>query len=195
MPMTFWIISGFVCLFSTLFLAIMDRKIGAVVSGIFTIISFVMTINQQIPDNSLPYKGHHYFIYSGDADNWRDAQSNCNSRKGYLAVIDDEKENEKLFDYMVKMGYDQAFFGLAKNDNGEWEYMYNEKHKSDYENWGWNSANEKQPNNKNSQEKYAQLDVNMKDGHWNNAKFGQPTYNPKGKKYKNDRAYICEWDF
>ena len=146
-----------------------------------------------IPENALSYKGHHYYIYNDVKSNWETAASNCRDRGGYMAVINDEEENETLYKYMTAMGYDQAFFGLIySNTNDDWVYLDGDT--SDFRDWGYNSEGVAEPNNAEGWEYHVELDANMQDGHWNDAKFGTKTYTPDGDAYKNLYAYICEWD-
>ena len=114
------------------------------------------------PDGTLSYNDHHYYIYNDDAGNWSEALEKCKERGGYLAVINDEEENEALFDYMVNNGFDGK--GVAE------------------------------PNNADSGEQYAELDIHMNGGHWNDGEFGRQTYTPEGDEYRNKYAYICEWE-
>ena len=146
-----------------------------------------------IPENALSYNGHHYYIYNDVKSNWETAASNCRDRGGYMAVINDEEENETIYKYMTAMGYDQAFFGLIySNTNDDWVYLNGGT--SDYRDWGYNSEGVAEPNNAEGWEYHIEFDVNMNDGHWNDAKFGTKTYTPDGDAYKNLYAYICEWD-
>ena len=146
-----------------------------------------------IPDKALSYKGHHYFVYNDVKTNWNDAAENCKERGGYMAVINDSAENEKVYKYMVSMGYEQAFFGLIYNTaTDDWGYLYGDK--SDFRDWGVNSAGVQEPNDDGGKENHTQFDVNMSDGHWNDAKFGARVYTPEGVSYKNRYTYICEWD-
>ena len=146
-----------------------------------------------IPENALSYNGHHYYIYNDVKSNWETAASNCRDRGGYMAVINDEEENETIYKYMTAMGYDQAFFGLIySNTNDDWVYLNGGT--SDYRDWGYNSEGVAEPNNAEGWEYHVEFDVNMNDGHWNDAKFGTKTYTPDGNAYKNLYAYICEWD-
>ena len=146
-----------------------------------------------IPENALSYKGHHYYIYNDVKSNWETAASNCRDRGGYMAVINDEEENETLYKYMTAMGYDQAFFGLIySNTNDDWVYLDGDN--SDFRDWGYNSEGVAEPNNAEGWEYHVEFDVNMQDGHWNDAKFGTKTYTPDGDAYKNLYTYICEWD-
>ncbi|MCR5811128.1 MAG: TIR domain-containing protein [Lachnospiraceae bacterium] len=146
-----------------------------------------------IPENALSYRGHHYYIYNDVKTSWETAASNCRDRGGYMAVINDEEENETLYKYMTAMGYDQAFFGLIfSNTNDDWVYLDGDT--SDFRDWGYNSEGVEEPNNAEGWEYHVEFDANMHDGHWNDAKFGTKTYTPDGDAYKNLYTYICEWD-
>ena len=146
-----------------------------------------------IPENALSYRGHHYYIYNDVKSNWETAASNCRDRGGYMAVVNDEEENETLYKYMTAMGYDQAFFGLIySNTNDDWVYLDGDT--SDFRDWGYNSEGVAEPNNAEGWEYHVEFDVNMYDGHWNDAKFGTNTYTPDGDAYKNLYTYICEWN-
>ena len=146
-----------------------------------------------IPESAIRYKGHHYYIYNDIDTNWDEAASNCRDRGGYLAVINDEEENETVYKYMIAMGYEQVFFGLTFSP-GKDDWVYLDGDTSDYRDWGYNSEGVKEPNNAEGWEYHAQFDANMQDGHWNDAKYGANTYTPQGKPYKDLYAYICEWD-
>ena len=146
------------------------------------------------PGGTLSYKDHHYYIYEDVDGSWDDAMSACISRGGYLAVINDSEENEALFEYMLGQGFEQAYFGITdEEEEGNWKYVRGDD--STYTNWGTNSAGIMEPNNADGRESHAMLDVNMHNGHWNDAQFGRKIYTPDGEPYKNRRAYICEWGF
>lgn len=191
---------GVICPIFCLVYAVLQKQPISAILGVFIIvITFDMTylmINNpnQLPYDALYYNGHHYYIYSDSATSWRDAMNKCNDRGGYLAVINDEQENEELFAYMKKIGYDQAYFGLAKTVNGDWDYLYNSKETSGYRNWGFNSKGEKEPNDSGG-EHHVELDIYMYDGHWNDAEFGRQIRTPSGVEYKDTNAYICEWNY
>ena len=145
------------------------------------------------PPESLSYGGHHYYIYNDVETSWEDALDKCLERGGYLAVINDADENEEIYRYMLNMGYDQAFFGLIQGDDEEsWEYLQGDS--SSFRDWGINSKGVLEPNGSDGKEPHAELDINMRDGYWNDAGFGRQTYTPEGKKYNNIHAYICEWE-
>ena len=147
------------------------------------------------PYDSLEFQGHHYYIFPGSEKSWKEAVANCNDHGGYMAVIDNAEENEALYNYMIARGFDQAFFGLTRTPDGSWDYLSYSNNSSEFRDWGYNSRGEPEPNNADNGEKYAELDVNMSNGHWNDAEFGGDTHTPDGDKYKDTSAYICEWDF
>ena len=148
--------------------------------------------NYEIPDDALSYNGHHYYIYS-DMPTFDEAAEMCKELGGYLAVVDDADENEAIFNYMVKMGYDEAFFGLIfDQEKEEWVYVTGEK--PEFLDWGVNSAGVAEPNNSGGVEFQTEFDVHMHDGHWNDAAFGAQVLTPNGAKYKDQYTYICEWD-
>ena len=118
----------------------------------------------------------------------------CLERGGYLAVINDSEENEALYSYMIKRGFDQAYFGIT-DEGHEGDWRYTEGDASSFTDWGTNNVGTREPNDADGGESHAMLDVNMHDGHWNDAQFGRKIYTPDGEPYKDRRAYICEWDF
>ena len=109
----------------------------------------------------------------------------------YLAVINDSEENEVLYQYMLSIGREEAFFGLGLYD-GVWKYIAGDT--SDFRDWGYNMENEAEPNNSGNNELHAELDIHMHDGHWNDTTFGKKVYTPDARPYKDRYAYICEWD-
>ena len=148
----------------------------------------------EFPAGTLSYNGHHFFIYDDNCSNWQEAMERCESRGGYLAVINNDEENEALFSYMVDSGYDAAFFGLTdKEKEGSWRYTKGDD--SSYTDWGSNSEGTEEPNNADGGENYAALDSHMVDGHWNDAELGRQIYTPDGDEYEYIAAYICEWDY
>ena len=146
------------------------------------------------PEGSLYFGGHHYYIYDDVDTTWTAAMDKCKERGGYLAVVNDAEENEALYQYMVEMGFGQAFFGLTDSfDEGDWIYIYGDD--SDFRDWGTNVEGRVEPNNADGEENYAEFDIHMHDGHWNDAQFGRNAYTPSGELYENMHAYICEWDY
>ena len=144
-----------------------------------------------IPSDAAAYGDHHYYIYSGEKCTWDEALSQCLDQGGYLAVINDPDENEFLYQYMVDGGHEQAFFGLSMQD-GDWEYIAGDT--SDFRDWGYNSKEQKQPNNADEGFTQVSLDTNMHDGYWSDSAFGKQTYTSSGRRYGDIYTYICEWD-
>ena len=149
--------------------------------------------DHNIPVDAISYNGHHYYFYNDVETNLTEAMDRCRDRGGYLAVINDREENNMLFEKMVDLGYEAAFFGLTDSvEEGVWGYLGADT--SDFRDWGRNSKGVQEPNDADYGEDHAMLDVHMLDGHWNDAQFGKMTVTPEGKKYGNTHVYICEWD-
>ena len=148
-------------------------------------------LSHDYPEDALSYGGHHYYIYEDTKESWEDALAKCTERGGYLAVINDSEENEVLYQYMLSIGREEAFFGLGLYD-GVWKYIAGDT--SDFRDWGYNMENEAEPNNSGNNELHAELDIHMHDGHWNDTTFGKKVYTPDARPYKDRYAYICEWD-
>ncbi|MDO5134085.1 MAG: protein kinase [Eubacteriales bacterium] len=145
-----------------------------------------------IPGDALTYNGHSYYIYDDVETSLEDAQQKCIERGGYLAVINDERENEVLFQYMKDRGFETAFFGLTYED-GSWVYLYGDT--SDFRDWGVNLRGVGQPNNVDKGDVDVMLDVFMENGYWNDVLYGRTdAYVANGRKYYNLHNYICEWN-
>lgn len=151
-------------------------------------------IVSKAPDYAMAYNGHHYYIYDDGEISFSEAAQKCEDLGGHLAKIDDEDENEELYFYMLDMGFAEAFFGLVYEE-GTGKWINYDGSEAVYYDWGTNSAGIKEPNNSGGEEYNVQLDANMSDGHWNDAKFGAKVYTPEGDSYKDRYTYICEWDY
>ena len=139
-------------------------------------------IDANIPLKAVTFEGHSYWIFDNGCETWNDAQKFCESRGGYLAVINSPEENDFLYEYMLDAGYDEVFFGFTDQDNeGEWVWVSGKS--SDYTDWGINAENSVEPNSSNDHEDYAHMNSSMHDGHWNDKMYGQKT-----------TCYFCEWD-
>ena len=141
--------------------------------------------NLDIQDGAVTFEKHSYYIFEGNCDSWGDAEKYCESRGGYLAVINNEKEDDFLFEYMCSTGRRAAYFGLSDLENkGDWKWVGNRK--SSYTNWGVNDDGQKEPNKASVDERYAEYDAYLQQGGgtWNDCGFGRDT-----------KAYICEWDY
>lgn len=149
---------------------------------------------RRAPDYAMEYRGHHYYIFDNKEISFSKAAEKCEASGGHLAKIDDEDENEALYSYMLEMRYEEAFFGLIYEERtGEW--INYDGSEAVFFDWGTNSAGIEEPNNSGGNEYNVQLDINMRGGHWNDAKFGAKVYTPEGEPYKDRYTYICEWDY
>lgn len=141
-------------------------------------------------DELQTYNGHSYYVFSGVCDTWEEAQKYCEKRGGYLAVINDEKENSAVFEIMKELGFDSAYFGYTdKGKEGNWKWVSNDSSK--YVNW--NKVEDEdgyvEPNNGKgyTNENNAMFYFKYPDGTWNDGDFGFMTEG-------GDKAFICEWN-
>lgn len=142
----------------------------------------LVTINANIPRNADVFQGHSYYIYDDGCETWNDAKENCESRGGYLAVINSKEENDYLFDYMITENKDEVFFGFTdQGHEGTWTWIPGKE--SNFTDWGVNSEGSQEPNADSEYENYAHMNSAMHDGHWNDKRFGKVT-----------SWYFCEWD-
>lgn len=58
-------------------------------------------------------------VYSGQEVWWTTADLRCKAAGGYLAIIDNADENERLRSLLAKRGVDRAWFGLLDKDDGD----------------------------------------------------------------------------
>lgn len=136
--------------------------------------------NAEIPDDAIEYNGHYYYFYSNICDTWEKAEEYCRLKGGYLSIIDDDEENNALYDAMKDLGYESAYFGLSDTEKeGKWKCV--DGTIAEYTNW-----DEDEPNNERGIEDYAMFFYGVKAYKWNDGDFGHGT--PGG------RVFICEWD-
>lgn len=139
-------------------------------------------LGMKIPSDALIIKGHSYYLYDNDCKDWDDVLNFCESKGGYPVVINDSEENELLFEYMRSMNRNASLIGYTDRDTeGIWRWPDGKD--SDFTDWGTNNEGELEPNSDSPDEDYAQLDINMHDGHWNDCAFAWDT-----------ASFICEWD-
>ena len=133
------------------------------------------------------YNGHSYYVFSDVCDTWEDAKRFCENRGGYLAVINDQKENDALYKLMMDFGYESAYFGYTdKEEENLWKWVSNDN--SSYENFNKvEEIGDIEPNGDTS-ENYAMFYFKYNDGSWNDGDFGVFTEN-------SGKAFICEWDY
>ena len=144
-----------------------------------------------MPELYYTYNGHTYGFYDAERyklNSYDDVAGFCRSQDGYLAVINDQGENNFLFDIVQSNYHDTAFFGYTDEaDEGSWEW---EKGNSNFDNWTVYGQN--QPDNGSGyggDEDYAEFNyerdtMSPNDGTWNDAPFRD-----------NTNTFICEWDY
>lgn len=141
------------------------------------------------PANYYVHNGHTYGFYNAAAlglNTYRKVVDFCQSQGGYLAVINDEEENDFLFDLVSKNFINTAFFGYSDEQReGIWEWAEGD---SDFHNW--TVYGQSQPDDGNGRgEDYAEFNYergtsSANDGTWNDAQFRKDT-----------DTFICEWDY
>ena len=138
-------------------------------------VTFVYTPVETAPEMDIPsydtllYNGHTYYAYeTAEINSFRQAQEYCESRGGYLAVIDDDAENTALYDYVMHdLGLEDAYFGLTdEKTEGQWEWVDGSPYW--YDNWL-----EGQPDNANDGEDYALFFYKDTPYTWNDGDFGK----------------------
>lgn len=148
---------------------------------------------EDVPEQYFYYNGHTYAFYDSDhygLTTYTAARDFCKKQGGYLAVINNESENQSLFDFLRNNYTRTAMFGYTdESSEGRWVWSDGS---SSYENWTDNEY-QQQPNNtthEGSDEDYAEFNYDLEnvpytpnDGTWNDAPFGYYT-----------TLFICEWD-
>lgn len=135
--------------------------------------------NKIIPNDAFRYNGSYYYVFSKKVNSWEEAERYCESLGGHLAIIDDDYENETVYNYMIRAGYQSAYIGLTDaGHEGQWYWV--DGRRVAYTNW---SAGE--PNNAGGTENYGMYYWKFKYT-WNDGDF-------RGIAYGDD-TFICEWD-
>ncbi|MDO5134210.1 MAG: lectin-like protein, partial [Eubacteriales bacterium] len=126
--------------------------------------------------------GHTYYaMRTGSIDSFWDAESYCEGRGGYLAVINNASENEALYDYVFyDRGYQSAYFGYTDEDS-ENNWYWIDGSLNGYENWL-----KGQPDNSNGSEDYALFYYKDTAYKWNDGDFG--------KDSSGTVIFLIEWD-
>lgn len=147
----------------------------------YTYRTFSLEKTVHIPTGAVEYNGHSYYVFSDICKSWEEAKLYCESLGGHLAVINNVKENKRVYEIMKEFGYSNAYFGFSDAEaEGKWKWVTEDT--VTYTNW---SSGE--PNNKSKKEDYAMFYYKSPKYKWNDSNFG------KGKK-NNYPAFICEWD-
>ena len=133
--------------------------------------------------NTTTYNGHTYYAYETSAiDSYQEAQAYAQSRGGYLAVINDDKENTKLYDYVFyERNLPSAYFGLSdENYEDYWEWIDGTPYS--YDNWA-----DGQPDNQRKVENYALFYYKDPAYTWNDGDFGKDST-------RGTVIFLIEWD-
>ena len=135
-----------------------------------------------IPADAIVHNDHSYYLYDNDCKSWDEVLKFCDLKGGYPVVINDSVENEVMYQYMLDMGREATLIGYTDRDTeGIWKWV--EGDDSDFTDWGTNDAGVLEPNSDTPYEDYAQLDIEMHDGYWNDCAFAFETV-----------SFICEWN-
>lgn len=162
------------CMFFVLFTQDKDKSVIDPISK---------TESAPIIDNSnfLYYNGHTYsVIISSTINSFSDAEKYCKNLGGHLAIIDDDLENEQLYNYVFNnLKLKSAYFGLTdKNQEDEWKWV--DGSYLTYSNW-----TEGEPHDLGGED-YALFYYKDYSGKWYDGDFGK---NP------DTVNFICEWDY
>ena len=139
------------------------------------------------------YNGHSYAFYDAndyDLTTYSAVSNFCREQGGHLAVINDQEENDYLYNLMTSLYDHTVFFGYSdENKEGEWQW---DGDSSTYENWtqwgDWDLPDNGREWGGN--EDYAEFnydtihDWSPRDGTWNDAPF-----------MDNTSIFICEWEY
>lgn len=129
-----------------------------------------------IPDT----EEHYYEILKMNNITGKQAIQICKERNGYLAHIENDKENNLLSTMLDSYSIQYAFFGYSDEDEeGVWKWLDGaEPSDDDYTHWRTG-----EPNNEKELEHYSAL---YPDGSWNDEKFDKESF--------GDGVYvICEY--
>lgn len=150
-------------------------------AGLYSIVSLASEYEYTIPEDAVEFNGHYYKLYDFNMP-WEEAEDYCESVGGYLATITSPEENQFLYDYIISLGYESAYFGLTDKENEDvWQWVTGE----DYIYSNWHSG---EPNNERENEDYGMFYYKYRDGTWNDGGFN--TVNAG----VDSTAYICEWN-
>ena len=140
------------------------------------------SLGMKIPSDAIVIGDHSYYLYDNSCSDWDEVLDFCHSKGGYPVVINNSNENELLYRYMLDMGREATLIGFTDHETeGRWKWA--DEKISTFTDWGENDEGEKEPNASTDDEDYAQLDIHMLNGHWNDCAFGWDT-----------TSFICEWD-
>lgn len=138
------------------------------------------------------YNDHAYGVFDmtkiKHVETVKDCNTFCIGAGGYMAAINDEEENNFLFNFVKEHDTDDGrpntFFGYTdEKHEGKWRWISGSSSK--YENWNKRKDGDlkKQPNSAKDSEDCAQFYGDANDGTWNDAELGS-----------NSHYFLCEWN-
>lgn len=152
--------------------------------------------SDDVPSSAVEFDGHYYYIFSEELYSYEDALRFCEERHGYLATITSDEENQFLYDYLTRLGYDHVFLGGSDAaEEGTWVWSNGEAFS--YTNW-----REGEPNNDLDGESSMVMYYILTDGAWNDLAFAipSPTYvDPvtaelsASSELRASKTYPVEW--
>ena len=105
-----------------------------------------VVLPSSIPDGYYVYDGHTYGFYNAKIlglDSYYQVSEFCRNQGGHLAVIEDQRENNYLFELLRNNYTKTAFFGYSdEQQEGNWQWDYGD---SEYDNW--TQYGKRQPDN------------------------------------------------
>ena len=147
----------------------------------------------ELPNGIYTFNGHSYGVYDAndyDLTTYSAVSNFCREQGGHLAVINNQTENDYLYNLMASLYDHTVFFGYSdENKEGNWQWDGDD---STYENWtqwgDWDLPDNGRDWGGN--EDYAEFnydtihDWSPRDGTWNDAPF-----------MDNTSIFICEWEY
>ena len=147
----------------------------------------------EMPNGIYTFNGHSYGFYDAkdyDLTTYSAVSNFCREQGGHLAVINNQTENDYLYNLMASLYDHTVFFGYSdENKEGNWQWDGDD---STYENWtrwgDWDLPDNGRDWGGN--EDYAEFnydtihDWSPRDGTWNDAPF-----------MDNTSIFICEWEY
>lgn len=132
-----------------------------------------------IPTDATEINGHYYMLYDGVCSSMEEAKEYCEQLGGHLAIIDSYEENCAVYEWLLSLGYRNAFFGLTDSaSEGTWLTVNGTP--PQYTNW-----HSGEPNSESSGEDWAMFYQGFSNGQWNDANFT--------RSITGGMAFICEW--
>lgn len=143
------------------------------------------------PDNATGTSTKYQVITSDIS--WTDAKKECESNGGYLAVVNDEEEYQKIINMIATSGCRFAWIGCYKDSSGQFVWLNSNSDKL-YYNWG-----EGEPSSYNtdgSVENYVMIYNTNSDlsGEWVYNDVQNDPVSEYPSIYSGNICYICEFD-